>query len=162
MSAPGKPSGLSRFFNIPGGISLAEAEARAALKLDTLRGRCEADMQDSLDSLGEYLRLLEGAPSASLRRELHRLSCCVVSLAGTFERGALSKAGYSLCRLLDDMGEGWDRLAVDVHVAAMRRLFTPAGASEEAQQRIVEGLDKVRAQAVRAVRAKHPTEGDKR
>lgn len=144
-------SRLARFLNVPGGISLEEAEERAAAKLETLRGRCELDMQSSLEAIGDYLRLLNGAPSPALREELHRLSCCIVSLGGTFDRAALSKAGYSFCRLLDDMGEHWDRTAVDVHFNAMRRLFAPDG-DATMQARIVEGLDKVRIQTVRALR----------
>lgn len=143
------PAGLKRFISIPGGISLAEAEERAGARLETLRARSEADMQDSLASLGQYLRLLVGPPNGALRQELHRLSYCVVNLGGTFGREGLSKAGYSLCRLLDELQHGWDREAVDVHVGAMRLLFAPSELTLAAQTDILDGLEKVRIRAVK-------------
>lgn len=151
MSAPTAAArGLGRFLNIPGGITLTEAEERAAGRLESLRPRSEADMKDSLASLGHYLALTQGAPSEVLRQELHRLSCCVVNLGGTFGRAALSKAGYSLWCLLDDLEGRWDRQAVDVHFAAMKLLFAPEQVPAEAQARILQGLDKVRRRAVSA------------
>jgi hypothetical protein len=146
---------LRRFLNIPGGISVAEAEERAALHLETLRARSEADMQDSLASLGQYMSLLQGAPTPALRQEMHRLSCCIINLGGTFGRAALSKAGYSFCRLLDDLEGGWDRAAADVHFAAMKLLFTPEQIPAEAQTRILDGLNKVRVRAVSGARRDH-------
>lgn len=144
-----KARGLARFLNIPGGITMAEAHERGCEKLESLRARCIADMDDSLSSIGGYLNLFSGEPPGAVRQELHRLSCCVLSLAGTFERDALSKAAYSLCRLLDgtDAPGHWDREAVDVHFSAMRLLFKPDRISPKAQAYLIDGLNKVSTQA---------------
>ncbi|MEZ5996439.1 MAG: hypothetical protein R3C25_11900 [Hyphomonadaceae bacterium] len=141
-------SRLARFLNAPGGMTREEAKARADSKIERLRPRSEADMAEALKSMANLLATCDGPPDAAVRKELHRLSCVLVSLGGTFGRAALSKAGYSLCRLLDELGEGWDQSAVDVHFNAMRLLFTPGAIPPEAQVRMVEGLHKVRSRVV--------------
>jgi hypothetical protein len=145
-------SGLARFINIPGGITLADAEERASMRLESLSERAVADMEESIVRIQAYLRLLSGAPPTVVCHEIHRLSCCVASLGGSFDRHGLTEAARSLCRLLDD-SEGpvpWDRKAVDLHVDAMRILFSPQNAPPGVQEELLAGLAKVRVRALAA------------
>lgn len=133
-------------------MTLAEAKMRADTQLEFLRDRAMAAMSEALAEIEARLAALDGAPGFEEIAELHRQSCLLISLGGTFDRAALSQGAYSLCRLLDE-GEAngrWDREAVDIHAAALRLLIAPNRIGPAAQQEILHGLVRVRARAVSA------------
>ena len=143
MGAQGGKNSLSRFINIPGGLTVDQAHQRANAHLEFISDRALADVDDNLACLGAYLALIREEPPRVVRDELQRLSTCIVSLAGAFGREAMGKAAYSLCRLLD-LGEErgfWDRSAIDVHYGALRALRHAHSASAEAH--VLEGLRRV-------------------
>jgi len=138
--------GLARFVNTPAGLTAREAQNFARLKLDMLREKSLAEIDDSLDGLGGYIRLLKNAvPPNAVEEEMHRLSCSILNLAGTFGLDALGRAAFSLCTLLDErnMRGHWDRVAVDVHLDAMRLLRQPETISQSMQSHLLDGLRKV-------------------
>lgn len=138
--------GLARALNAPGGIGVNEACARAQENLQITRDKSLAYIGDCLADI-EQLAAAD-APAPEVRRELHRLACAIAGLGGMFERDALSKAAYCFCRLLDETEPGWVAVAVQVHVGAMRMLFTPGVHTPEQQASVVDGLRSVRRWAV--------------
>lgn len=135
--------GLSRCLNVPDGIKLDEACARADRNLARLAPRAIEDVLENVRAIADLASRFEAVPPAA-RVEMHALSCAVAGLAGSFGREALSKVAYSLCRLIDETEPGWSTEATALHVQAMRHLCMPQGASAETQEKIVEGLVKVR------------------
>ncbi len=144
MAPPRGPNPLARFINIPGGMTVEQAQERAETRLETMRNRSMADVDENVTCIGAYLALIKtGEPPRVVREELQRLATCIVSLAGTFGREGMGKAAYSLCRLID-LGEErrfWDRVAIDVHYDALRALRNPHSAESEAH--VLDGLRRV-------------------
>lgn len=140
-------SRLARFLNVPDGLNMAEANVRADLHLQMLGDKPLTEMREALDALGGLLGAGD-APDSAARHEMQQLAVTITSLGGTFGREGLSKAGYSLCALLDQVGEAWDGEAVRVHYNAMRLLFMPSALPPEAQAALLDGLDKVRQRIV--------------
>ena len=140
---------MKRFINVPDGLNMEEACARADLHLQMLGDRPAEEMERSLDALAGMVNAAHEAPDQRARSEMQQLAVTITSLGGTFGRDGLSKAGYSLCLLLDELGDGWDREAVQVHYDAMRLLFTPATIPAAVQTEMLNGLGKVRVRAVR-------------
>jgi len=148
IDAAAKKSGLARYLNLPDGLSMAEAGARVELHLEMLRDRAEAEMQAAVEALGRLMDSVGPTPGDHIRGEMLQLASGVTSLGGTFGREALSKAGYGLCSLLDELGERWDPAAVQLHVNAIRVLFAAGPGAAEAHADLLEGLQKVRARVL--------------
>ncbi len=136
--------GLARALNAPGGITVAQAEQRAAARLDEISEHCLDSVRDALADIEERCPPGGGALPPDVRRELHQRSCSIAGLAGMFQRDALSKAAYCFCRLIDETEPGWNSMAADLHVQGMRLLMSPEGSPPEVQARLLDGLDKVR------------------
>lgn len=147
MSADPKKSVLNRFLNLPNGITKAEAASRVDLHLQLLGDKAEAEIKNLVDALGVLLAAPE-PPDADARAEIQRIAGEITSLGGTFGREALSKAGYCLCRLLDQLGERWDGSAVAVHYDAMRLLIAARPYATDSHAGLLEGLEKVRARVL--------------
>ena len=153
MSEPG----LSRCLNVPDGMNLEEACARAERRLARLAPRAIEEVWESVRAIGDLASRLEGVPPQQARVELHALSCNVAGLAGAFGREALGKVAYSLCRLIDETEPGWSSEATALHIQAMRHLCMPQGTPVETQEKIVEGLVKVRLRLADESRRLPPT-----
>lgn len=141
-----KKEGLAACLDTPDGITASEAENFAGLKLEMLRERSLAEIDNAIDALMGYLRLLKhGTPPPAVVAEMHRLSCEIAGIAGTFGYGCLGKAAYSLCKLIDDCGTRgqWDRVAVDIHFDAIRLLRYPEKVSPEMREHLLKGLHMV-------------------
>lgn len=136
--------GLARALNAPRGINMAQAEQRAAERLAEIADRCLDSVRDALADIEERCPPEGGVPPPGVRKELHQRSCNIAGLAGMFQRDALSKAAYCFCRLIDETEPGWNSMAADLHVQAMRLLMSPEGSSPELQARLLDGLNKVR------------------
>lgn len=146
-----KTSRLRRFLGLAGGITLADANARADMHLHLMQGRLVEEIHEALQALGQLLA--EGGTSdAAARERMHGLAVMITGLGGTFGREGLSKAGYSLCRLLDMLGDQWDEEAVQIHWNAMNLLFNPKALPAAEQDELLAGLKKLceRAAARRA------------
>ena len=138
-----KKEGLAACIGTLDGITAGEAENFANLKLGLMRDKTLAEIDNAIDGFSGYLRLLkQGTPPAAVEAEMHRLSCEIAGIAGTFGFPALSEAAYSLCKLIDERGTRgqWDRIAVDVHFDAMRLLRQPESLSAERQAHLLKGL----------------------
>jgi hypothetical protein len=138
-----KNEGLASCIGTPDGITAEQAENYAALKLEMLRELSLAEIDNAIDCISGYLRLLKLAvPPPAVEAELHRLSCEIAGIAGSFGHGALGEAAYSLCKLIDERSARgqWDRIAVDVHFDAMRLLRHPESISEAGQEHLLKGL----------------------
>lgn len=134
--------GLASALNAQGGVTLAQACELAAVNVAFIREKGVAVIDNALLDLVRVCAA--GPPTLEQRRELHALSCTIAGVGGMFELEALSKAAYCFCRLLDETEPGWDGDAVAVHLAAMRILLAPQQAPAAAQERLLEGLAKVR------------------
>jgi hypothetical protein len=145
----GQERRLKRFINAPDGINVAEAAARADLHLHMLGDRPVQEIERSLEALAGLVFTAEAAPGEATRNEMQRLAVTITSLGGTFGRDSLSKAAYSMCLLLDQLGDGWDPEAVRLHYDTMRLLFAPAAIPAAVQMEMIDGLGRVRARAVR-------------
>ena len=137
--------GLAQFVGTSAGLTAKEAMNYAGLKLELLRDKSLAEIDDALDGISGYLRLLKDTPPLAVEQELHRLACAILNLAGTYGFDGLSKAAYSLCALIDERATRgqWDRTGVDVHFDAMRLLRYPESVRDSMQERLLDGLAKV-------------------
>jgi len=148
--------GLARFINTPTGLKPGEAANLASLHLELLRGKGIAQIDDALDSLDGYLRLLGGrTPPPAVEQELQRLTYAIIEVAETFGYQSLGKSAYSLFELLDNIGVSgqWDRDAVIVHMESLRLLRHPEAVPPEMQTHLLDRL--------RLVVARHRTGSSK-
>lgn len=114
-----------------GGITAAEAVARASQRLEDIRARCIAALEGTIDDLAAE------ASSAPCPARTYSLAAEIYNLAGTFGLADLAGAAESLCVLLADRAaldgphaheEPRFLNAIRVHVEALqtlRRLASP-------------------------------------
>jgi hypothetical protein len=145
MSKAHRPNRLAQCLNAPGGIKAEDALFRAGAAIEMRRDKGLEHIEQRLDQLGHLIANVGASPSEGARKDLHRLSNDVLSVAALFGREGLGDAAYSLCELLTDLEarHAWDAAPVRVHYEAMRILRTPDLISPEAQARLVKELHKV-------------------
>ena len=137
-----QPSRLTRFMDLPDGIAVEEALARAGATLESHR---EAALQVIDAALAE----LATAGSQASHESLARLADSIGGLAGLFQLEALGHAAKRLgdiVRLFSERGAD-DPELIGLYIAALRALRVqsdPHGAAE-----ILKGLDQIAARASR-------------
>jgi hypothetical protein len=115
------PRPLSDFLNRSDGLDMDQALDRAALHLESMRGRIERGLDDNVAAIGAML----DDPAIELRamaRTLYTLADGILSVAGMFQRKTLGDIAFSLCDLLQifEKADVWDSGAVRAHYDAMR------------------------------------------
>ena len=137
------PNALGAVIDLPGGIRVADALAKAAQNLESIRA-------PSLEAIDRYLSELEilcadpaARPSEVTARRIYDLSNDILGIAGVFNLDELGMAAYSLCELVDCFSEisRWNQLAVIVHISAFRFLRNSDANSDYAS--ILEGLNRL-------------------
>ena len=137
------PNRLAQFVNTADGMPLAEALARADANLEMIRPPSVEHIDALLAELGAKAA---DKPSPAEVERLYRVANELAGLGGVFGLGALGRAAYSLCELLDGLRvSGWNAAAVTVHLEGLRLLrHEDSGAvPPEAIAAVLAGLDKV-------------------
>ncbi len=131
-------SRLTRFIDLPDGIAVGEALARAGESLESHR---EAALKVIDTAIGDLAAAGSQAPYDSLAR----LSDSIGGLAGMFQLDALGQAAKRLgdmVRLFEERGAA-DPDLIGLHIAALRAIRIqpdPHGAAE-----LLKGLDQIAA-----------------
>lgn len=112
---------LSDFLNRSDGMSMDDALDRAALHLESMRGKIERGIDDNVAAIGAML----GDKSADLHAQAHTLYSLadgILSVAAMFQRKTLGDIAFSLCDLLQvfERASVWENGAVRAHYDAMR------------------------------------------
>jgi hypothetical protein len=137
---------LAKLATLPGGRTFDEAVRAADRKVESVRERCLASLNDKAAELNRAAQAAKaGLPPCF--DELYRVSNAIYGIAGTFDRKGLAEVACSLCDLLQGFSDGepviWP--AVDVHVDGIR-LLTQKG--EAVAEPILAGLRRVRARFI--------------
>lgn len=138
---------LAKLIRTPGGITVADALARATQNVEDLRGNYDAVLDGKIAELG--LLAADDAVMATpdVLQAIYGLSNEIFCEAGSFGYIELSQAAYSLCEFLTRKRDHHQFIAgIRVHTDAMRLLRHP-GVSEDATARIavLQGLKRVSA-----------------
>lgn len=141
---------LAQCIGAPGGIKADDALFRAGGAIEMRRDKALEHIEQRLNQLGGAIASVGSMPDASVRKDLHRLSNDVLSIAGLYGREGLGSAAGSLCELLAELEarSAWDAASVRVHYEAMRILRTPEHLSATEQGKLVAGLGRVSHRAV--------------
>jgi hypothetical protein len=112
---------LSDFLNRSDGIGMDEALDRAALHLESMRGKIERGIDDNVATIGT----LVGDASIDLRTHagaLYSMADGILSVAAMFQRKTLGDIAFSLCDLLKvfENAAVWENGAIRAHYDAMR------------------------------------------
>ena len=119
MNQPARP--LSDFLNRADGLDMDQALDRAALHLESMRGKIERGLDDNVAAIGAMIE----DSSLDLRTQaqtLYSLADGILSVAAMFQRKTLGDIAFSLCDLLQvfEKADAWDSSAVRAHYDAMR------------------------------------------
>ncbi len=149
-TTPEAVGGLSRFLDLPGGVSFDQALRKAEELVDALRGRARARIGENLKRMAALLRDPPDRAVEDGRQPLMALSGEILSIAGLLDETALASAAQSCRALLEDLADWTPRAvqAVDLHHQAMRLLHARPGASTCEDEQVLEGLLKVARRAL--------------
>lgn len=135
---------LKKLVGAPGGVSAADAIARAEQRLEVISESCLA----GIDAKIEELSVLSSSRGASGQSSLiidriYQISNEIFAEGGVFGRVALSTAAHSLCDLTGPGNASdatvWD--AIDVHVQSMRVLRrSDVETSDQMCRAVLDGL----------------------
>jgi len=109
-----------------------------------VEGHREEAMRSLAATLGELESVCAGRDSGAERR-IYELASAFADMAGFFDTGPLYAAAFSLCESSDRMiaGDCWQWPSIEVHVRAMRLIFTAGCEYNEASHVLLEGLASV-------------------
>jgi hypothetical protein len=138
----------------PGGMTVAEALARAATCIEEVREECLAALDDKIAEL-EALAAREGRTTPSALARVYVLANEILSEAGAFGLHELSEAGRSLCELISHCSKaGLDAAPLRLHVSAIKALRQPDVAGGPALRReVLTGLRRMTAKLSAQARA---------
>lgn len=136
------PSGLSRFINAPGGITVADAEMRAELRLLSIRDKAIAQMDALIAALGSAIALSANTRGAA-SQQIATIAADLIAVGGTFGASGVSAAAYVVCELLDrfETAQTWDASALSVCHNAMQLFRT--GCSLQDQERVLDAVHRL-------------------
>jgi hypothetical protein len=140
---------LAKMIDLPGGMTLADALARADRNLDTVKDDYLAVVDKRIVEI-ESLAGFGRPPAASVER-LYAASNEIVATAGVFGLTELGEAAYSFCELIDRLRtrDTWSSEAVAVHVSSLKLLRHPEAIENQGgTAAVLEGLRKVIERAV--------------
>ncbi|WP_419319898.1 chemotaxis protein CheE [Caulobacter sp. ErkDOM-E] len=137
-----QPSRLTRFMDLPDGLAVDEALARADASLESHR-------QAALQLIDQALGELADAGSRASAEALARLSDSIGSLAGMFQLNALCRVAKRLgdiVRTLNERG-GADHDLIGLHITALRVIRVQPDGQGAAE--LLKGLDQIAAREAR-------------
>jgi hypothetical protein len=116
---------LSEFLNRSDGMSMDDALDRAALHLESMRGKIECGIDDNVAAIGALIQ----DKALDLRTQAHTLYSLadgILSVAAMFQRKTLGDIAFSLCDLLKvfENAAVWENGAIRAHYDAMRLVQT--------------------------------------
>ena len=121
---------LSELVGRLGGVNRDDAVAAAKLQLESMRGKADEVILNSMTSLEAIVYGPEkgNAYSSEQMRTILELGDQIVTLAGTFDYQALDKAARSLCDVTDGLSRAKrdDMASIQVHMRAMRMVVPGA------------------------------------
>jgi hypothetical protein len=147
---------LARAMDAPGGITVADALARAAHNIELVRGECLAALDEKIAEIDAVVARERFTANDMTR--VYVLANQILGEAGVFGLTELSEAGRSLCELTANWSEGGIPVEpMQVHVAAMKSLRHPDVAGAPAmRQALLGGLRAVTAKLSAQARAQAP------
>jgi hypothetical protein len=153
--------GLSRFLHAPDGLTEPQAIDTANVHVEAMRAEIEADIAQLIDEVGAAIRAAAEKESGPDLRELHRVANSIYSVAESFGCAGLGKVAYSMCRLVDLLGEFGrrDTGAIRLHYDAMRMLGPNRRLPVEAENILISGLGDVTAHLESMLTARNSTLG---
>ncbi|WP_395946066.1 hypothetical protein [Brevundimonas sp.] len=139
---------LQRQMARPGGVTLAEAVARAEQGLEAQRERTMLILQANVDALAA----LCAARADGADGDVYALASALVDMAGFLEIPPFYAAAYSLCEAAHRMAaaEQWSWPSVEVHVRALSLILADDGRPGAATDQLLAGLRAVVAHIPRA------------
>lgn len=115
---------LSELVGRLGGINREDAVEAAKAQLESMRGKADEVILNSMTSLEAIVYAPENgaAYSGQQMRTILELGDQIVTLAGTFSYDALDKAARSLCDVTDGLSRAKrnDMASIQVHMRALR------------------------------------------
>lgn len=137
---------LAEILKTPGGLSVADALARAQAGLETLKPTCLAEQMALLEYAEAAFDHLGPAFDDAALADLYAVAVRGIGTGAVCGAPAVDEALNSLCDLIDHLRTSgqYDRDAVGVHVRAWRLLLNPDLPPEGAQP-VLQGLRKVSA-----------------
>ena len=134
---------LSKIVRDPGGVRVVDALAQADKNLESIRGDCIAAVDEHLTEIARIHRESGDQPTVEQKTQIYQLGNDIYGMAGLFGLNQLGEAAFSLCELIDRLGQRsrWSLEAIEVHLAALRLFRTPAPGPEGAA--VLQGLHKV-------------------
>jgi hypothetical protein len=120
---------LGKLLNQPGGITVESALRKASENLESMRESTLSGVDERIGQIEAAWRKAGALPSPFERDEIYRLANEIHGVAGVFGLEQLGEAAFSLCDLIDHLGEGdrWSAEAVAVHLSALRLFRHPDG-----------------------------------
>ncbi len=111
----------------PGGITVEHALMKAHENLESIRGSALKAVDEQIARIEAAVHEAGAAPSPDQRETIYRLANEIHGVAGVFGLGQLGEAAFSLCDLVDHLGEtgGWSTQAIAVHLSALRLFRHP-------------------------------------
>ena len=118
---------LGKMLREPGGISVDHALRKAAENLESIRESSLSAVDGQIGLIEAQCRTAGSQPSAFHRAEIYRLANEIHGVAGVFGLNQLGEAAFSLCELIDHLGEAqhWSAEAIGVHLSALRLFRHP-------------------------------------
>lgn len=129
----------------PGGRTLAEVERRANERLN----RHKAEVMETIAQRISDLEVLAQAKAEGTRIKVYATAKGMLDTAGFFDTGPLYEAAYSLCETADLMLESnrWNWPSIEVHVHAMRLIFSNDCKADKVSETLMLGLKAILAKA---------------
>jgi hypothetical protein len=139
---------LAQLIDEPGGLTAAEAVARAEANLETIKPACRADLLAQLEVCEGAFASLSAAFDDAALSELYAIAVRCIGVGAVCGAPAVDDALGSFCDLIEHLrGAGrCDRDAIGVHVRAWRLLMTP-DLPATGRDSILSGLRKVTARS---------------
>lgn len=118
---------LGAMLRQPGGITVGHAIRKAEENLEGIREASLRAVDGQIGQIEAAVRKAGARPSAFDREEIYRLAGEIHGVAGVFGLEQLGEAAFSLCELVDHLGEAdrWSAQAIAVHLSALRLFRHP-------------------------------------
>jgi len=144
---------LKKLLAEEGGINVAQALDRADERLESIRDQTLSALDQKLQRLAD----LANSSAAGRISEIYNCANAVFAEAGVFQLVELSQAAHSLCTLTAEEGAPIPAAALNVHIAAMRALRTPAAVGDVDMRRAL--LTELRTLAAHVTKPKEGRSG---
>jgi hypothetical protein len=139
---------LAKAVQRPGGMTVADALARASEQLEAVRAECLSALDEKIAAIDALTSSAAFSSRGDDIRRVYDLANEILNEAGVFALVELSEAGRSLCDLTGGYRKdaALDIRAIRVHVAAMKSLRRPeVHGDASTREAVIDGLRQVTA-----------------